>query len=146
MKLLTTSETENAGISGELRCLVRVRCEFGVCGRSSREGRGTGDDALLFARERVRGFGLCASADTGRGSGGGGELQTIEENEERDEREQKKCVDVGSEDCGDDEMLGSLGCEIVLGPCGVAGVPHVMDGRPSALGHTALVGGCGSVE
>ena len=25
------------------------------------------------------------------------------------------------------------------------GVPHVMDGRPSALGRTALVDGCGSI-
>jgi hypothetical protein len=86
-------------------------------------------------------LGLCASADTG---GGGDELQKIEENEERDECERKKCVDVGSEDCGDDDdMLGSLRFETVPGPCGVEGtsegVPHVMD-------RTALVDGCGSTE
>ena len=105
MKLLTTSETENDGTSGELRFLVRARGDFGGC--SSQEGRVAGDDELLFARERVREYGLCASADTGAG---GDEPQKIEENEERDECERKKCVDVGSDECGDDdEILGSLG-------------------------------------
>lgn len=142
MKLLTTSVTENDGMSGELCFLVRARGDFG--GGSSQEGR---IDELLFARERERGLGHCASASTGAG----GELQNIEENEERDECERKKCVDVGSEDCGDDdEMLGSLGDEIVTGPCGVEGIsegaPHVMDGRPPTLSRTALVDGRGSVE
>lgn len=51
MKLLMTFETENDGISGELRFLVR---DFGVCGSPSQEGRaGDANDALLFARERV---------------------------------------------------------------------------------------------
>jgi hypothetical protein len=140
MKLLTTSETENDGMSGELCFLVRTRGDFD--GGSSQEGRVAGDDELLFARKRVRGDGFCASTDTG---GGGDELQKIEENEERDECERKKCVDVGSEDCGDDDE--TLGClSIVPGPCGVEGicegVPHDMDGRP---GRTVLVDGCGSV-
>lgn len=75
----------------------------------------------------------------------------MEENEERDECERKKCVDVGSEDCGDDdEMLGSLGCEIVPGPCGVVGIsegePHVEDGGPSGSDRTAFVDGCRSMK
>jgi hypothetical protein len=150
MKLLMTPETENAGISGELRFLVRACGDFDVCGGPSQEGGvGGSNDELLFARERVEcGLGDCTGADM---VGRGGEPQKMEENEERDECERKKFVDVGSDDCGDDdEMLGSLGCETVRGPCGVAGnsegAPHDVDGRPSALGRTTLVGICASIE
>lgn len=137
MKLLITSETENAGMSGELRFLGRARGDF--C-NPSKEGRVGGDDEMLFARERERGLEVCAKAD----AGGGGDPQNMEENEERDECERKKCVDVGSEDCGDDdEMLGSFGGEFALAPCGEEGisegVPHVVDEGPSGLDRTALV-------
>jgi len=133
MKLLMTSETENAGMSGELRFLGRARGDFEVCCDPSKEGRVGGDDEMLFARERERGLEVCAKADA---EGGGGDPQNMEENDERDECERKKCVDVGSEDCGDDdEMLGRFGGEFALGPCGVVGisegVPHVVDRGPS---------------
>jgi hypothetical protein len=150
MKLLMTPETENDGISGELRFLVRARGDLEVCAGPSLEGStGGNSDELLFARERVeRGLGDCTGAEI---VGRGGEPQKMEENEERDECERKKFADVGSDDCGDeDEMLGSRGCETVQGPCGVVGnsegVPHDVDGRPSALGRTTLVGVCASIE
>jgi hypothetical protein len=57
------------------------------------------------------------------GTGGGGELPIIEENEERDEWERKNRVDVGSEDCGDDERLGRRGCPLTLWPRGETWVP-----------------------
>ena len=67
MKLLMTPETENAGISGELRFLVRARGDLEVCGSPSQEGRAGGNnDELLFARERVgRGLGDCPGAVSG---------------------------------------------------------------------------------
>lgn len=97
MKLLITPETENDGISGELRFLVRARDAFDVCGNPSQEGRtGDANDALLFARERVeRGLEDCTGEEIG---GRGGEPQSMEENEDRDECERKKCADVGSEE------------------------------------------------
>jgi len=77
--LFTTSETENVGISGELRFLNRV-CDTG----SSRE-EPRADEGPFFERERARGLGLRAGACVGTGTGGGDELPIIEENEECDE-------------------------------------------------------------
>jgi hypothetical protein len=111
IKLFTASATENVGLSGELGCLIRI-CggELESC-RSSFEGETGDDEELLFVRERVRGLGLRAIAGTGTG-GAGGEVPMIDENEERGVCERKNCVDVGSDVCGDDGVLGPGGCEL----------------------------------
>lgn len=82
MKLFTTSEIENAGISGELRFLVRADGEIDLCA-SSCEVPCVDDEELVFVRERVCRLELRASECLG--TGGGGEVPTNEENEDRDE-------------------------------------------------------------
>jgi hypothetical protein len=85
IKLFTTSATENVGISGELRFLIRV-CggELEPC-RSLVEGSCPGDEEQLFARERVWmcGLGLRARGGTDAGCNGGEVVPMIDENEER---------------------------------------------------------------
>jgi hypothetical protein len=82
-KLFTTSEIENVGISGELRSLVRAGGEIDLRGPSCGIPRAD-DEELFLVRRRVCRLELRANACIGTG-GGGGEVPTIEENEERDE-------------------------------------------------------------
>lgn len=65
-----------------------------------------------------------------------------EENEERDECERKKRIDVvGSEDCGEDDKLGRRGCESASLPCNEVWVfvgEAAVDKRPSFCGDMSL--------
>jgi hypothetical protein len=79
IKLFTTSETENVGISGELRFLVRASGEPELCDSSRVD-----NEEVLLERERLCGLGLRADPCVGTRVRGG-EVPTIEENEECDE-------------------------------------------------------------
>jgi hypothetical protein len=84
MKLFTTSEMENDGISGELRFHVRVDGEVDLSA-SSCEVPCVDDEEFVSVRMRVRVCRLELRASERLGTGGGGEVPANEENEERDE-------------------------------------------------------------